>query len=414
MKIRFVVILSLLIALGGGARAGESFTNAYDAIALFTKVLEEVHRSYVDTGEAGYDQLIQHALAGMLQELDPYSQFMDEHSYEDMKDDTSGHFGGIGIVISMKSGLLTVVSPMEDTPGFRAGILSGDIIVEVAGEETREMSLSEAVKLMRGEPGTEVTIKTVRPSTHETKEITIVREEIDVASVKDAEMLQDGIGYIRITQFNTPTGGNLKKELDGLVEQGLDGLVLDLRGNPGGLLTAAAEVAELFLPKGELIVFTKGRTSVPAEQKLFKSSGSTHYTAKDFPMVILVNGGSASASEIVAGALQDHKRAVLVGEKTFGKGSVQSVLPLEDGSAVKLTTAKYYTPSERVIHDNGIEPDHLVEMPIEDLYQILIQKAQKNGEADPDLETDNTLRDIQLDSAVGVLKGMMIWQEWAK
>ncbi len=410
MKLKLVV-LSLMLAIGGGARAGESFTNAYDAIALFTKVLEEVHRSYVDTDDAGYDQLIRHALTGMLQELDPYSQFMDEDSYEDMKDDTSGHFGGIGIVISMKSGLLTVVSPMEDTPGFRAGILSGDIIVEVNGEETREMSLSEAVKLMRGEPGTEVIIKTVRPSTHETKEITIIREEINVASVKDTEMLERQIGYVRITQFNEPTGEKLKTEIQTLMEEEMEALIIDLRGNPGGLLTAAAEVAELFLPKGELIVFTKGRAHENHKQ-VFKSSGPTHWI--DFPIAILVNGGSASASEIVAGALQDHKRAVLVGEKTFGKGSVQSILPLEDGSAVKLTTAKYYTPSERVIHDNGIEPDIEIKMPIEDLYQLLIQKAQKNGEADLDVETDSDLHDIQLETATGALKGMLIQQKWAK
>ena len=411
MKLKFVVILSLLVALGGNARAAESFTNAYDAIALFTKVLEEVHRSYVDTDEAGYDALIRHALAGMLQELDPYSQFMDERSYEDLKDDTSGHFGGIGIVISMKSGLLTVVSPMEDTPGFRAGILSGDIIVEVAGEETREMSLSEAVKLMRGEPGTDVLIKTVRPSTHETQEITITREEINVASVKEASLLENKIGYVRITQFNEPTGKKLKTEIQALLDKEMEALVLDLRGNPGGLLTAAAEVAELFLPKGDLIVFTKGRAH-ENHKLIFKSSGQTHWV--DFPIAILVNGGSASASEIVAGALQDHKRAVLIGEKTFGKGSVQSILPLEDGSAVKLTTAKYYTPSERVIHDNGIEPDIEIKMPIEDLYQLLMQKAQTNGEADPEVKTDTSLRDIQLETATGALKGMLIQQDWAK
>ena len=347
----------------------------------------------------------------MLQELDPYSQFMDERSFEDMKDDTSGHFGGIGIVISMKSGLLTVVSPMEGTPGFRAGILSGDIIVEVAGEETREMSLSGAVKLMRGEPGTDVIIKTVRPSTHETQEITITREEINVASVKEAELLENQIGYVRITQFNEPTGEKLKTEIQKLLDQNMEALILDLRGNPGGLLTAAAEVAELFLPKGDLIVFTKGRAHENHKQ-IFKSSGQTHWV--DFPIAILINGGSASASEIVAGALQDHKRAVLIGEKTFGKGSVQSILPLEDGSAIKLTTAKYYTPSERVIHDNGIEPDIEIKMPIEALYQLLIQKAQTNGGADLDVETDTRLRDIQLETATGALKGMLIQQDWAK
>lgn len=408
MKLKiFLVVLASSLSL----QAAESYTNAYDAIALFTKVLEEVHRSYVDTDDASYDTLIHHALAGMLQELDPYSQFMDERSYEDMKDNTSGHFGGIGVVISMKTGLLTVVSPMEDTPGFRAGILSGDIIIEIDGEETRELSLPESVKRMRGEPGTEVRIKTLRPSTRDVEEITIIREEINVASVKDAEMLENKIGYIRITQFNEPTGERLKTEVQMLLDDGMEALVLDLRGNPGGLLTAAVEVAELFLKRSELIVFTKGRDGAKNGQR-FKSSGKPHWL--DFPIAILVNGGSASASEIVAGALQDHKRAVLIGEKTFGKGSVQSVLPLTDGSAVKLTTAKYYTPSERVIHDNGIEPDIQVKMSTEDFYMIRRQQAAKNGEAEKLKEDEPDLRDAQLETALGTLKGMLIQQSWAQ
>jgi len=413
MKRKIPAILLILFALALTPRAAESYTNAYDAIALFTQVLEEVHRSYVDTDEAGYDALIRHALSGMLQELDPYSQFLDKETYKDIQDDTSGHFGGVGIVISLKKGLLTVVSPMEDTPGFRAGILSGDIIVEVDGEETRDQGLSDAVKKMRGEPGTDVLLKILRPSTHHIEEITITRETIDVASVKDAEMVRDGIGYIRVTQFNEPTGTALKAELETLVKEGMNGLVLDLRGNPGGLLTSAAEVAELFLPRGELIVFTKGRNA-STDGDPFVSTGRAHYTAKDFPMVILVNHASASASEIVAGALQDHKRAMLVGEKTYGKGSVQSIRPLEDGSAIKLTTAKYYTPSERVIHDNGIEPDHTVVMSMEDLFQLRIQKAKENGEADPAISTNDVIRDIQLDAAIGALKGMIISQEWTK
>ena len=413
MKLKFFVVLSLLITLSGGVDAATSFTNAYEAIGLFTKVLEEVHRSYVDADDAGYDELIRHALAGMLQDLDPYSQFLDADAYEDMKDDTSGHFGGIGIVISMKTGLLTVVSPMEGTPGFRAGILSGDIIIEVNGEETRDMGLSESVNLMRGEPNTDVSLKILRPSTQEIEELTITREIIEVTSVKDAEMIQDGIGYIRITQFNEPTADSLKKELKALIEEDMRGLILDLRGNPGGLLSSAAEVAELFLPRGELIVFTRGRNG-QTDMNPFKSSGFTHYTAKDFPIVVLVNGGSASAAEIVAGALQDHKRAMLVGEKTFGKGSVQSLLPLEDGSAIKLTTAKYYTPSERIIHNNGIEPDYTVEMPIEDLFQLLMKKAQKDTEAEQLLDSESEVHDVQLDAAVGALKGMLISRKWSQ
>jgi carboxyl-terminal processing protease len=408
MKLKVAVLLLALFAFAAAPRAAESYTNAYEAIALFTKVLEEVHRSYVDTNEAGYDSLIRHAMTGMLQDLDPYSQFMDKESYEDIKDDTAGHFSGVGLVVSMKDGLLTVVSPMEDTPAFRAGILSGDIIIEIDGKETREMSLSDAVKKMRGDAGAEVKLKIVRPSTHAVKEHALIREEITVASVKDAKLIEDHIGYIRLTQFNEPTAEDLKKELKKLADQKMKALVLDLRGNPGGLLTAAAGVAELFLPRGDLIVFTKGRTK-EMDQQPFKSSGYTHYT--DFPMVVLVNSGSASAAEIVSGALQDHKRAVLVGEKTFGKGSVQSILPLEDGAAIKLTTAKYYTPSERVIHGNGIEPDVKVVMNPEDLFKIRMKQVKKTDES---LTVEPELRDIQLDYAIGTLKGMMIQQEWMK
>jgi carboxyl-terminal processing protease len=404
---KFFLTVLLAAGLCSGSCAAESYTNAYEAVALFTKVLEEVHRSYVETNEAGYDRLIRHALTGMLQDLDPYSQFMDEDGYEDMKDETSGHFGGVGLVVSMKGGLLTVVSPMEDTPAFRAGILSGDIVAEVDGKETRTMGLADAVKKMRGEPGTPVKLKTVRLSTHEVKEHSLIRENIEVASVKDAKMLEDGIGYIRLTQFNEPTAEKLKEELRKLTGQNLRALILDLRGNPGGLLTAAAGTAELFLPRGELIVFTKGRTA-EMEQQMFKSSGGTHYT--DFPMAILVNGGSASASEIVAGALQDHKRAILIGEKTFGKGSVQSVLPLEDGSAVKLTTAKYYTPSERVIHEHGIEPDITVGMDPEDLYKIRLQETQKNSATNEPFASAPEIHDLQLEKALGVLQGVLIFQ----
>jgi len=408
MKFKTVVFLSALFALAAAPRAAESYTNAYEAIALFTKVLEEVHRSYVDTNEAGYDSLIRHALTGMLQDLDPYSQFMDEESYEDMKDDTAGRFSGIGLVVSMKDGLLTVIAPMEDTPAFRAGLLSGDIIVEIDGEETRTMMLSDAVKKMRGEAGTSVTLKAVRPSTHEVKDHVLTRQEIEVASVKDVKLLEDGIGYIRITQFNEPTAKDLKDGLKKLADQNMRALILDLRGNPGGLLAAATGVAELFLPRGELIVFTKGRTADLGQQS-FKSSGTTHYT--DFPMAILVNGGSASASEIVAGALQDHKRAILVGEKTFGKGSVQSVLPLSNGAAIKLTTAKYYTPSERVIHEHGIEPDIVSTMNPEDLYKIRIQQTRQNGKPDEPSGAEPELRDTQLEKALGVLQGVLLFQK---
>jgi carboxyl-terminal processing protease len=347
----------------------------------------------------------------MLQDLDPYSQFLDKESYGDMKDDTAGRFSGVGLVVSMKDGMLTVISPMEDTPAFRAGLLSGDILVEIDGKETREMSLSDAVKKMRGEAGAEIKLKALRPSSREVKEHTIIREEIVVASIKDDKILEDHIGYIRVTQFNEPTAADLKTALKKLADQKMKALVLDLRGNPGGLLTAAGGVAELFLPHGKLIVFTKGREGEKADQRI-TSSGTTHYT--EFPMVILINGGSASASEIVSGALQDHKRAVLVGEKTFGKGCVQSVLPLEDGAAIKLTTALYYTPSERVIQDHGIEPDVKVVMNPEDLFKIRMKQTLPNSDTNKVLSVTPEIRDVQLDYAIGTLKGMLIQQEWMK
>lgn len=403
---RFLVGVVLSIGIGGSAFSAESYTNAYDAITLFTQVLEEVHDGYVDADDAGYDRLIRHALTGMLEHLDPYSQFLDEEGHQGLMDDTSGHFGGVGLVISMKDGMLTVIAPMEDTPAFRSGILHGDIILEIDGVETRELNLMEAVKQMRGEPGTEVVLKTLTPSTRETTEHVIVRDDIEVESVKDAKMLEAGIGYVRITQFSEPTADALKEALKKLTEQDLRALVLDLRGNPGGLLTSAADVAQLFLSKDELIVFTKDRNG--ESQLTYKSEGPVHYP--DFPIAILVNGGSASASEIVAGALQDHGRAILVGEKTFGKGSVQSILPLDDGSAVKLTTAKYYTPAERVIHEKGIEPDIVVEMSPEELYRLRLHQTQQ--ESGYELPEDETVpHDIQLEKAVGVLQGVLIFKE---
>ncbi|MFA5688753.1 MAG: S41 family peptidase [Kiritimatiellales bacterium] len=400
----------ILIACAGVAIAAPdkgSYTNAYDAITLFTKVLEQVHRGYVEPEEAGYDQLIRHALAGMLQNLDPYSQFLDEESYRDLKNDTSGHFGGVGLVIGKKEGMLTVVSPMEDTPAFRAGILSGDVIVEIDGTETHRLSLADAVKKMRGEPGTDVALKISRSFGRDIKEYIITREDIKVESVKDAKMIDNNIAYIRITQFNEPSAGKLKEALKALQQEGMRALVLDLRGNPGGLLSSAAGVTELFLPRGELIVFTRGAENDKPPQR-YLSAGSTHYT--EIPLAILVNGGSASASEIVAGALQDHQRAILVGERTFGKGSVQTILPLDDGAAVKLTTAKYYTPSERVIHENGIEPDITVEMNPEVLYNIRLRQMQLESDVEDGKVIAEQI-DIQLEKAVGVLQGVLIFQK---
>jgi carboxyl-terminal processing protease len=381
--------------------------NAYEKMELFTKVLEQVRGQYVDPGKTSYQDLVYGAMRGMLQSLDSHCQFLDPEMYADMKDDTAGEFGGLGIVISIKDGVLTIVAPMEDTPGFQAGLMSGDKIIEIDNASTDGLSLSEAVKKMRGPPGTKVVIKILRPKTQEVRTVEIVRAKINVPSVKDVRMMEDGIGYLRIIQFNEPTASALQDALDKLTKKGLRSLIVDLRNNPGGLLTSAIEISEKFLNRGDLIVYTQGRNGKP--QQTFRVKGRHHYL--EFPMVLLVNGGSASASEIMAGALQDHKRAILVGEKTFGKGSVQSVLPLDDGSAIRLTTAKYYTPSKRVINERGLEPDIVVPMSPDDWRKLLIQRAKVDGgPAEESEEESRVVRDIQLERAVDVLKGVMIFE----
>ncbi|MFH0909717.1 MAG: S41 family peptidase [bacterium] len=396
--------------------AGKDRDDAYEKISLFTRVVEQVREHYVDQDKTTYENLIYSALRGMLQSLDPHSQFMDAETYEDMKDDTAGQFGGLGIVISIKDSVLTIIAPMEDTPGFRAGLLAGDKIIEIDGKSTEGLSLPDAVKKLRGEPGTRVAIKILRPKTQDVKVIEVERAEIKVVSVKDAHLIEDGIAYLRITQFNEPTAAALQEAMDKLVGEGMKALIVDLRNNPGGLLSSAIEVSQKFVKRNDPIVSTQGRDE--SQHQVFKAKGRQHYL--DFPMAILVNGGSASASEIVAGALQDQNRAILVGEKTFGKGSVQSVLPMEGGTAVRLTTAKYYTPAKRMIHDRGIEPDIVVPMSPDDWRKIRINHAKaENGGPDDDVEGEeddaqkagdakkDEVVDVQLQRAIDVLKGVM-------
>ncbi len=413
-SLSWVFLAALLIGnLVIGARlyseeaAKEDQDTVYDHMNLFTTALEQIRRNYVDAEKTDYQSLIYGALKGMLQSLDSHSDFLDPEMFTDMKDDTSGHFGGLGIVISMRNNILTIVAPMEDTPGSRAGLLSGDHIVEIDGESTEGLSLQQAVRKLRGPPDTDVDIKILRPSTSEIKEHTITRAIIAIESVKDARLINDQIGYVRITQFNNPTSADLKSALRDLKDQGMKGLILDLRNNPGGLLSSAIEVAQQFVRRGDLIVYTQGRDGRRGQR----------YTARernpflDFPMVVLINEGSASASEIVAGALQDHRRAILIGEKTFGKGSVQSILPLDDGSALRITTAQYYTPQERVIDERGIEPDIVVSIAPEDWRRLLIKRSRPENADDFDDDEDlEDVIDIQLERAVDVLKGIMIFE----
>ena len=389
--------------------------NPYPQMELITTVMERIRKDYVDADKTTYKDLAYGALKGMLNSLDPHSQFMEPQVYQDMKEDTEGKFGGLGIVISMsKEGFLTVVAPMEDTPGARAGMLPGDRIIKIDGKITEKMTLQEAVRQLRGEPGTKVTITVFRAKAKDPgekiKDHTIERAEIKVDSVKDAKILEDGIGYIRINQFNEPTADDFEKALTTLEGKGLEALIIDLRNNPGGLLESARKVASKFVPRGDLIVTTEGRDLT--QKLVYKSDGGKKRLS--YPLVVLVNNGSASGSEIVAGALQDLKRAVLVGETTFGKGSVQSILQLPDGSAVRLTTAKYYTPSHKVIHEHGITPDIVVPVSEEDERKLLEQRVRANMPQDEDGEKVEPVPDAQLDRAIDVIKGVKLFAKQAK
>jgi carboxyl-terminal processing protease len=364
---KIVVIFALMILPGIGsiavaeedeADAKKSSSRTYEKLKAFSEILSLVESNYVESVES--DALIDGAIKGMVKALDPHSSYLPPKSYKNMLVDTSGKFGGLGIEISVRKGLLTVVSPIEDTPAFNAGIKSGDKIIKIEDESTLDMTLTDAVERLRGETGSPVTITVFRETLDAPKEFTIVRAIIKVRSVVK-KIYRNDIGYVKIRSFSKNTSHDLDAALAEFERKGVSKLVLDVRNNPGGLLNQAVEVSDRFLKKENLIVYTKGRTD---EQNM---RFTTHDKVKrvTYPMIILVNGGSASASEIVAGALQDLGRAVIVGTTTFGKGSVQTIIPLTDGSALRLTTARYYTPSGRVIQENGIEPDIIVEMPLE-------------------------------------------------
>jgi carboxyl-terminal processing protease len=318
--------------------------NGYAQISIFAKALELIRQDYVDENKTSYHDLVNAAMKGMLSSLDPHSQFMDPDDFRDMQDDTRSRFNGLGIEVSMKNGLPTVITAMEDTPAARAGILSGDQILRINGISTERMDLQDAINVLRGPAGAKLTLTLLRPSTKEIKEYTLQRAEIKIQSVKGASLLDPEltgpykIGYVRLVQFNEPTADELAKALDELQKQGMQALVLDLRNNPGGLLNSAVDVCAQLLPPNTKVVSTQGR--VASQQHDYSTSGAKK-ERPSFPMVVLINEGSASGAEIVAGALKDLHRAVLVGETTFGKGSVQNVMQLPDGSAVRFTTAKY-------------------------------------------------------------------------
>jgi carboxyl-terminal processing protease len=366
-----MVALVLGVLLGKGWERTGHATETYEELKTFSEVLTQVQKSYVDETKA--KDLVQGAIRGMLSTLDPHSAYMTPEMYKEMQVETKGEFGGVGIQIGVKENRLAVIAPIEGTPAHRAGVKAGDFITKVNDETTKDLTLMDAVQKMRGPKGSKVNLTIQREGTPDPLQFTLVRDTIKIESVKSKVL--DNIGYVRLTQFQESTGRDLSKVLKQFKEQKLQSTILDLRNNPGGLLTASVEVSEQFLPGGKLVVYTKGRESKKDE---WIAKGKDQMD--DSPMIILINEGSASASEIVAGALQDYGRAVIVGTTSFGKGSVQTILPLGDGSGLRLTTAKYYTPKGRSIQSTGITPDIVVKLPA----PTTVAKAgeTKSGEKD--------------------------------
>jgi len=384
------LLVVLTLSLGGSAVSKVTDNAAtYEQLRLFTEVLSIVQNQYVD--EVPPKELIYSAIKGTLRGLDPHSSFLDPDSYREMQVETSGSFGGLGIEITLKDDILTVVAPIDGTPAYRAGLHTGDRIVKIDGLSTKDMQLADAVKRMRGKPGSKVTISVLREGWGEPKDFDIVREQIKVQSVRTVEM-GDGIEYLKLRQFQEQSPHDLEVALEKFTKGGMKALILDLRNNPGGLLTAAVEVSEKFIDDGKLVVYTEGR--VRNQNMRFSAHAKRGYS--QMPMVVMVNQGSASASEIVAGALQDWGRATVVGTQTFGKGSVQTIIPLSDGSGLRLTTAKYFTPKGRSIHGKGITPDVIVEVPKEPAL-----KERPLPSADP---LEDMKKDVQLQKALEVIK----------
>jgi len=422
-----VLVLALLIIGGGGRQEVTAVEESYERLKVFAEVLSLIQTNYVE--ETKPRDLIYSGIKGMLESLDPHSAFMPPDMFKEMQVETQGSFGGLGIEITVKDRMLTVVAPIEGTPADRAGIHPGDRIVKIDGNPTKDMTLMEAVKKLRGPKGTDVTLVILREESPGPFELKLVREIIEVKSVK-AKDLGDGVAYVRISAFQERTGKDLLKAIEELGHNGMSAMVLDLRNNPGGLLNQAVQVSDLFLDQGQLIVYTEGRI----KNQNLRFSAEHGAQIPKVPIVVLVNGGSASASEIVAGALQDWKRAVILGTKTFGKGSVQTVVPLSDGSGLRLTTARYFTPKGRSIHGTGLIPDIVVEAPRPTLAKAPSGPGDKDSEPSKERsekreekkiseeEGDATLQigkregpdpntDIQLKRAIEILKASQILEK---
>ncbi len=393
-------------------------------LRIFAEVFGRVQQDYVEP--VTDRELLDHAIRGMLEGLDPHSAFLDEKHFKELQEGTSGEFGGLGIEVGVENGFIKVIAPIDDTPAQKAGIKAGDLIIRLDEKPVKDMSLSDAIKIMRGKPGTSIKLTVQREGEHKPLVFEIVRAVIKQASVK-SRMLAPGFGYVRLAQFQAPTAEDMLAAIRGLEKENkgpLKGLVLDLRNNPGGVLQGAVAVSDAFLEKG-LVVYTQGR----AESSALKFHARPGDVLNGAPLVVLVNEGSASASEIVAGALQDHKRAVIMGRTTFGKGSVQTIIPISSKIAIKLTTARYYTPNGRSIQAEGIQPDiELSKVKLKEIKKSLLQVkeadladhlANPNGEDKPrkgkkekkGKQKKLLEEDYELNEALNLLKGIAIFSK---
>ncbi len=428
------IAVGIMMSIGSGAMATKETKDApipLEELRAFTDAYARIKNDYVE--EVDDKSLLENAIRGMLTGLDPHSSYLNAEEFKDLQIGTSGEFGGLGIEVGMESGFVKVISPIDDTPAERAGIQSGDLIIRLDDTPVKGMTLNDAVKIMRGKPGTVLTLTIIREGEEKPLKIPVTRAVIQVKSVK-SKMLEDRFAYVRITQFQTHTNDALLKSIDKLKKEAggsLKGLVLDLRNNPGGVLSASVDVSDAFLNSG-LLVYTEGRV----QDSRLRFSAKPGDVIDGAPMVVLINGGSASASEIVSGALQDHSRAIIMGTKSFGKGSVQTIMPARGGSAVKLTTARYYTPSGRSIQAEGITPDIEVEKAkisrskkssVGSLKEKDLARHLSNGDSDSEKNVngkkedkkDNTKDDLaetdyQLFEALNLLKGISITQLLSK
>ena len=442
----FFIVIGIFIGLIFSANANRTNTSLpIDELRNFTEIFGKIKNDYVE--DVTDKKLISEAIKGMLSGLDPHSAYLDEDAFKDLQVGTQGEFGGLGIEVGMEDGFVKVVSPIEDTPAWRAGLKSGDLIIKIDDTNVKGLTLGDAVKKMRGKPKTKIVLTVVRQGESEPLIFTIIRDIIQIQSVK-SEVLENSVAYVRITQFQEKTGLKLAEALKkrfSEIDNNVDGIILDLRNDPGGLLNSAVAVTSAFIPENTLVVYTEGRVR-NSSMKLFSRpehylrSGSKNYLAdlpektKTVPMVVLINNGSASASEIVAGALQDHSRAVIMGTQSFGKGSVQTILPLNNGTAIKLTTARYFTPKGRSIQAKGITPDIVVsqatikeddesrfQVSEKDLSRALDTDNQaSNNELSDEDSTDNAdndsiqpnsivnANDYQLNQALNLIKALNI------